>query len=128
MSECMPVCSVPVGWDLSLPDTVGRPIGPSVAIACPETGQVFPYGRVGEILIHGPGVLRGYEGASQRDSFWLFEQDPRKELPTQMERVSVATFPFQYSLSLSLSLSLSCVYFCTATSSQQPLRVAGVAQ
>jgi acyl-CoA synthetase (AMP-forming)/AMP-acid ligase II len=65
MSECMPVCSVHVGWDLAIPDTVGRPIGPSLAIADPDTGQVLPYGNVGEILIQGPGVMRAYEGSSQ---------------------------------------------------------------
>jgi acyl-CoA synthetase (AMP-forming)/AMP-acid ligase II len=42
------------------PGTVGRAAGPEVAIM-DESGALLPPGRVGEIVIRGPNVFRGYE-------------------------------------------------------------------
>lgn len=75
MSECMPVCSTFVGHQLSeKPDTVGKPIGPSMRIGDSE-GNALPYGKQGEVLIRGPGVMTCYEGVSREKVFvedeWL---------------------------------------------------------
>ena len=60
MSECMPICSVPPVYDLSVRDTVGSPIGPSLRIAG-DDGKALPYGEVGHVLVRGAGVMAGYE-------------------------------------------------------------------
>jgi acyl-CoA synthetase (AMP-forming)/AMP-acid ligase II len=64
MTECMPIASVPVDWDLRMADTVGPPIGPSVCIVRPRLDesadvtdwQPLPYGENGEVCVRGPGV------------------------------------------------------------------------
>ena len=72
MSECMPVCSshytpvVVVGEkndnDTSvIPNSVGQPIGCSVRIVN-ELGNALPYGTIGEVTLHGPGVMKQYLG------------------------------------------------------------------
>jgi len=67
MSECMPVCSTPLGWKLQKKDTVGAPLAVSLRIA-KEDGQALGYGERGEVLIQGPGVTAGYEGGAGSDS------------------------------------------------------------
>src|SRR4051812_27110660 len=43
------------------PDSVGRPVvGADVRIVDPDRGEDLPAGRVGELLVRGPNVVRGY--------------------------------------------------------------------
>ncbi len=42
------------------PGTVGIAAGPEIAVMDP-TGQLLPTGAIGEIVIRGPGVTRGYQ-------------------------------------------------------------------
>lgn len=60
MTECTPICSPPISWQLEVPDTVGTVISASICIA-DDLGTPLPYGKVGEILVKGPGVISGYE-------------------------------------------------------------------
>lgn len=63
MTECMPICSTTI---LAKPDTVGLPVGPSLRIA-DTNGCALPYDKIGEVLIRGPGVMKGYEKESDDD-------------------------------------------------------------
>jgi acyl-CoA synthetase (AMP-forming)/AMP-acid ligase II/peptidoglycan/LPS O-acetylase OafA/YrhL len=80
MSECMPVTSchdAPVVVDEGLleakrendcpDDTVGVPIGPSLAIL-DEQGQILPYGNIGQVALQGPGVIHAYIGLPRSES------------------------------------------------------------
>ena len=62
MTECMPICSTTI---LAKPDTVGLPVGPSLRIA-DTNGCALPYDKIGEVLIRGPGVMKGYEKESEK--------------------------------------------------------------
>jgi acyl-CoA synthetase (AMP-forming)/AMP-acid ligase II/acyl carrier protein len=42
------------------PGSVGLPAGPEIGILA-DTGELLPAGAIGEIVIRGPGVTRGYE-------------------------------------------------------------------
>jgi len=73
MSECMPVCSfssvgICDGSD-ELNGTVGCPIGPSVKVVDSD-GNALPQGKdnIGELVLHGPGVLKAYIGISSKDT------------------------------------------------------------
>ena len=39
---------------------LGPPIAPSLRIGDLETGAALPYGREGEVMLRGPGVMPGY--------------------------------------------------------------------
>jgi acyl-CoA synthetase (AMP-forming)/AMP-acid ligase II/peptidoglycan/LPS O-acetylase OafA/YrhL len=67
MSECMPICSVSTDWNVAecsaeRENTVGRIIGPEAMRIADADGNALPYGEIGEVLIRGRGVMRGYEG------------------------------------------------------------------
>nr|QWC64747.1 XyaB [Xylariaceae sp.] len=52
-AELAPTCSYP--------DTIGNPVGCRIWIVDPEdTSRLLPIGAVGEMLVDGPGVARGY--------------------------------------------------------------------
>ncbi|KAK2053250.1 acetyl-CoA synthetase-like protein [Colletotrichum caudatum] len=58
--------------DARYPDTVGTPVGCAVWIVDPEdASRLLPIGAMGEMLIDGPGVARGYHLAPEltRSSF-----------------------------------------------------------
>ena len=48
--------------DLQKPGTVGPAGGPEVAIMSEADGRRLPQGEIGEIVIRGPNVTRGYRG------------------------------------------------------------------
>jgi len=53
------MCSNPLGGPRK-PGKVGRPAGPQVAIMA-DDGTTLPMGAIGEVVIRGPNVTRGYE-------------------------------------------------------------------
>lgn len=80
MTECLPIASnhdAPIMVDpdngaevlrAGVPkDTVGRPFGVSVSIVDSQ-GKPLPYGTVGEICLHGPGVVEAYVGVPKSQS------------------------------------------------------------
>ena len=54
------MCSNPLPPRPRKPGIVGLPAGPEVAIM-DEAGNILPQGAVGEVVIRGPNVTRGYE-------------------------------------------------------------------
>ncbi|AHH18139.1 putative fatty-acid--CoA ligase [Nocardia nova SH22a] len=67
-----PYCGYPA--DTDMPEAAwgscGRPFsGTEVRIADPDSGQPLPTGRIGEILIRGPHILRGICGRGRSELF-----------------------------------------------------------
>ncbi len=52
------------------------------AIVDPDTGEFLPVGQVGELIFHGPGVMRGYWQAPEETSKALIEIDDKVWLRT----------------------------------------------
>ena len=65
MTEALPICSNPVRGPRNL-SSVGPPAGPDVRIVAADgdSATPLPQGEVGEVVVHGACVFRGYE---QRD-------------------------------------------------------------
>ena len=64
LTETSGVAMLNTGADyLARPESVGRPISPvvEVRLASPD-GEPVPHGEVGEILLRGPIIVRGYHG------------------------------------------------------------------
>lgn len=59
MTESSPVVSVNVPW-ANRPGSVGKPLPGVTVWTADATGQRLPTGEVGEIVIGGHGVMRGY--------------------------------------------------------------------
>jgi acyl-CoA synthetase (AMP-forming)/AMP-acid ligase II len=70
MSEAGLVASNPLPPGVRRPGSVGRPAGLDVAIH-DDAGQALPALETGEVVIRGPGVIRGYEDnpEANRDAF-----------------------------------------------------------
>ena len=68
MTECMPIACPPLGYALELPGTSGRSIGPEIGIF-DDKGDICPSGVVGNIMVRGSLVLKGYEGEEHETSF-----------------------------------------------------------
>jgi acyl-CoA synthetase (AMP-forming)/AMP-acid ligase II len=54
------MCSNPLPPGAQKPGVVGLPAGPEVAIM-DEDGTILPQGSIGEVVIRGPNVTKGYE-------------------------------------------------------------------
>jgi oxalate---CoA ligase len=54
------MCSNPLPPRAQKPGLVGLPAGPEVAVM-DEDGSILPQGAIGEVVIRGPSVTRGYE-------------------------------------------------------------------
>ncbi|MCB4822911.1 acyl--CoA ligase [Roseicella aerolata] len=54
------MCSNPLPPGAQKPGIVGLPAGPEVAIM-DEAGNILPKGSIGEVVIRGPNVTKGYE-------------------------------------------------------------------
>ena len=54
-----PITSTPLPPGIRKPGTVGRSVGPEVAILGPD-GQFLPTGSPGEVVIRGPTVMKAY--------------------------------------------------------------------
>jgi len=61
MTECMPISSPPVGYNLDRPGTSGQVVGPRCSIRDAATGEELPANTVGEICVSGHPVMRAYE-------------------------------------------------------------------
>lgn len=61
MTECMPISSPPVGYNLDRPGTSGQIVGPRCSIRDGGSGEEMPLGTVGEICVSGHPVMRAYE-------------------------------------------------------------------
>jgi oxalate---CoA ligase len=60
MTEVGTVCSNPMPPGLRKPGSVGVPAGPDVAII-DNNGAHLSAGKIGEVVVRGPNVFRGYE-------------------------------------------------------------------
>ena len=62
MTECMPISSPPVGYNLDRPGTSGQIVGPQCAIL-DANGERLPFGEdhVGQICVKGHPVMHAYE-------------------------------------------------------------------
>ncbi len=68
------VCINPPWKELRKPSTAGVPLpGTTVAIADPEENKFLELGEVGEILVHGPQVMKGYLNDPERNNEALVE-------------------------------------------------------
>ncbi|NJM97337.1 MAG: AMP-binding protein [Phormidesmis sp. RL_2_1] len=67
LTECSPICSPSLPWQLEVQNTVGPAISASIKIA-DHQGHPIPYGEIGEIFVKGPGVTPGYEEADNSPS------------------------------------------------------------
>ena len=61
MTECMPISSPPVGYNLDRPGSSGQIVGPRCTIRDAASGDEAPSGTVGEICVSGHPVMRAYE-------------------------------------------------------------------
>src|SRR5262249_15590926 len=59
-TECGGISINPTAPGVSKQGSVGVSIGPEIQIV-DETGKSLPVGRLGEVVVRGPGVFRGYE-------------------------------------------------------------------
>ncbi len=61
------------------PGSLGVPIfGTSARVVDPDTLEQMPPGKVGEILVHGPQVLRGYHGGRAKDTAAFIKLDGQR--------------------------------------------------
>lgn len=68
MTECMPICAPPIGYDLKLEGTSGQVIGPDVAISvCGRITQ--EENTIGLILVRGGNCFDGYEDGDNSTTF-----------------------------------------------------------
>ena len=86
MSESMPVCATDLDYaviECDTPETVGKPLGRSARVVKPtedledgEKQKALPFGKIGELQLKGPGVMKGYiqDMKSERDIDWESEQ------------------------------------------------------
>ena len=56
----MPISSPPVGYNLERPGCSGQIVGPRVQVQDMD-GNELPIGEVGQIMLRGRPVMRGYE-------------------------------------------------------------------
>ena len=61
MTECMPISSPPVGYNLDRPGTSGQIVGPRCSIRDGATGEALPLGTTGDIFVAGHPVMKAYE-------------------------------------------------------------------
>eukprot|EP01051_Picozoa_sp_SAG22_P000962 SAG22_NODE_32_length_27675_cov_12.130119_7_plen_648_part_00 len=66
MTECMPISSPPLGYQLDRPGTSGAPCGPAVRIF--NGPRVCGVGEVGHLCIKGPPLFASYEDKTRKDS------------------------------------------------------------
>lgn len=80
LSEAAPVVTAPRADDVAKPGSVGRPL-PGVEVrVLDETDQPLPAGDVGELVVRGPNVTKGYhnlpdESAKVLKNGWLYTGD-----------------------------------------------------
>lgn len=67
MTEAFAIGSNPLPPRKRKPGSVGLPVGPEVAVM-DEKGNFLDNGRVGEIVVRGPNVMRGYEGDEEENA------------------------------------------------------------
>ena len=67
MTECMPISSPPLDYQLDRPGTSGTPCGPAVRISSAGP-KVCGVGEAGHVCIKGPPLFAGYEGKGKQDS------------------------------------------------------------
>ena len=67
-NEAGPLTVATPADSLALPGTVGRPAPPVEIEVVDEEGRPCPPGRIGRVLVRGPGVIDGYEDAPSATS------------------------------------------------------------
>ncbi|WP_018086916.1 long-chain-fatty-acid--CoA ligase [Desulfurispora thermophila] len=81
LSEASPVTHCNPTFGLNKPGSIGVPFpATDAAVADPATGQFLPPGQVGELVVRGPQVMKGYwnmpeESAQVLKDGWLFTGD-----------------------------------------------------
>ena len=60
MTECMPISSPPLTYQLDRVGTSGKGVGPQLAIVSSE-GKELPPGTIGHIAVQGPPTFTRYE-------------------------------------------------------------------
>ena len=60
MTECMPISSPPLTYQLDRVGTSGKGVGPQLAIVSSE-GEHLPPGTIGHIAVQGPPSFMRYE-------------------------------------------------------------------
>jgi acetyltransferase-like isoleucine patch superfamily enzyme len=70
MTECMPISTPPLTYNLERPGTSGIAVGPEIGII-DDRGIFLPSGEVGNIVVRGPPLMPGYENNSKanKESF-----------------------------------------------------------
>ncbi|KAJ3020617.1 UNVERIFIED_CONTAM: hypothetical protein HDU68_010095 [Siphonaria sp. JEL0065] len=61
MTECMPIATPPLTYNLEKPGCSGVAVGPEIAIK-DDNGKSLPANKFGRIAVRGPPVFQGYEG------------------------------------------------------------------
>jgi len=81
LTEASPVTHANTVWEKRKIGTIGIPLPDTDAkIVDPETGEALPIGTVGEVLVKGPQVMKGYWGRPEETAQvlhdgWLYTGD-----------------------------------------------------
>jgi len=67
MTEAFAIGANPLPPKMRKPGSVGISVGPEMAIM-DRDGNLVEKGRVGEIVVRGPNVMRGYEGSDEENA------------------------------------------------------------
>lgn len=84
LTETAPIMSAnSIGWENKRLGTVGPPF-PGMDVRCvdPETLETVPPGEVGEVVISGPNVMRGYHNKKEATDEVIFFKDGKRFFKT----------------------------------------------
>jgi oxalate---CoA ligase len=70
-TECGGISINPAPPGIGKPGSVGVSVGPEIRIAN-ESGEPLPVGQLGEVVVRGPGVFRGYEADPNQNANTFF--------------------------------------------------------